>query len=345
MNTIFNHNDLGRPNGNYFALPYRQGEGDIEIISVPWDATTSYNPGTAKAPQAIINASLQVDLFDSDVDNAWEIKISNTTPDITQLNERSRGIAREIISYLEQGGASDDREISPLLNQVNEASETVNSMVYTTAKNILDKAKIAAVVGGEHSVPLGLIRAVAEKFPGTGILHIDAHADLRKAYEGFTYSHASIMYNVINEIKGISKLVQVAIRDFCEEEKNLADKNNRIVVFSDSYLKEKQYNGEPWKNQCAEIISHLPQQVYVSFDIDGLNPYLCPNTGTPVPGGLEFAQTMYLLKQLAFSGRRIVGFDLNEVSPGSSGEWDANVGARALFKLCCYTHYSNNFNR
>jgi agmatinase len=339
--TLFNPNELGRPNGNFFALPYVSGEGDIEIISVPWDVTTSYKPGTSGGPKAILDASVQIDLFDSDLENAWEMKISNTELDLRRLNTENRVVAEKIIAHLEKGGSVADSNIIYLLNQVNQSSEIVNILVYNAAKKILDKGKIAAIAGGEHSVPFGLIKAVSEKYPGTGILQIDAHADLRRAYEGFTHSHASIMYNVINELEGISKIVQVAVRDFCEEEEKLLRNNDRISTFYDSYLKDKQYEGETWKNLCAEIISHLPGNVYISFDVDGLCPHLCPGTGTPVPGGLEFEQAMYLIKQIVFSGRRIAGFDLTEVSPAFSGEWDANVGARILFKLCCYTKMSN----
>jgi agmatinase len=337
----FNPNDPGCPNGNFFALPYSTGEGEIEIISVPWDVTASYKPGTARGPKAIVDASVQVDLFDPDVEKAWEIKISTSELDLHRLNSETRSHAEKVIKYLENGGNANDRETIYIMNQVNQASEIVNVMVYNAAKNIMDRGQIAAVVGGEHSAPFGLIRAVSEKYPGTGILHIDAHADLRRAYEGFTYSHASIMYNVINELSGISKLVQVAVRDFCEEEANLLSRNEKIVTFFDSHLKSRQYEGETWHNQCTEIISHLPGNVYISFDIDGLNPCLCPGTGTPVPGGLEFEQAMYLIRQIVFSGRRIAGFDLSEVAPSDSGDWDANVGARILFKLCCYTKQTN----
>jgi agmatinase len=339
--TAFNPNELGRPNGNFFGLPHASGEGEIEISSVPWDVTTSYKPGTSAGPKAILDASLQIDLFDPDIENAWETKISNTELDLHRLNRDNRIVAEKIIKHLEDGGSLADRDIVYLLNQVNQSSEIVNIRVYNAAKSVLDRGKIAAVVGGEHSVPFGLIKAVSEQYPGTGILHIDAHADLRRAYEGFTYSHASIMYNVINELSGISKIVQLAVRDYCEEEEQLSRNNDKITTFYDHYLKEKQYEGETWQTQCAEIISHLPGNVYISFDIDGLRPHLCPNTGTPVPGGLEFEQAMYLIKQIVLSGRRIAGFDLSEVSPSVSGDWDANVGARILFKLCCYTKMSN----
>jgi len=341
MTKIFNPNEIGRPNGNYFGMPYETGEGEIEIISVPWDATTSYNRGTSKAPKAIIDASLQVDLFDPDVKNAWEIKISSNEQNLNHLNEKTGISAEKVIAHLETGGNITDKEIIPYINEVNRASDMLNAMIYNTAKSSLANGQIVAVVGGDHSVPFGLIQAVSEKYPGMGVLHIDAHADLRRAYEGFTHSHASIMYNVINKIPGISKLVQVGVRDFCEEEEFLSRTNDKIVTFYDNYLKNKQYEGVTWKRQCEEIISHLPQNVYISFDIDGLCPYLCPGTGTPVPGGLEFAETMYLIKQIAMSGKKIVGFDLCEVSPSDSNEWDANVGARVLFKLCCYTKKSN----
>jgi agmatinase len=341
MTATFNPNELGRPNGNYFALPYNRGEGDIEIISVPWDVTTSCKAGTSNGPKAIMDASLQVDLFDPDVNDAWKIKISNIELDLHRLNRDNRLVAEKIIEHLEKGGNVADRQIVHLLNQVNQSSEIVNISVYNAAKDILNKNKIAALVGGEHSVSFGLIKAISEKYPGTGILHIDAHADLRRAYEGFTYSHASIMYNVVKELDGISKIVQVAVRDFCKEEEKLSRSNDKIVTFYDSYLKDRQYEGETWKKQCDEIISHLPGNVYISFDVDGLSPHLCPGTGTPVPGGLEFEQAIYLIKQTAASGRRIAGFDLTEVSPSIPGGWDANVGARILFKLCCYTKISN----
>jgi agmatinase len=337
----FNPNELGRPNGNFFALPYKSGEGDIEIISVPWDVTTSYRAGTSAGPQAILDASVQIDLCDIDMKNAWEIKISNTTLDVQQMNRDNRIIAEQFIAHLEQGGTTDDREIVTQLNWVNQSSAMLNMLVYEASKGVLARGKIAAVLGGEHSVPFGLIRAVSETYPGTGILHIDAHSDLRRAYEGFTYSHASIMYNVINELDGISKIVQIGVRDFCEEEERLSLNNDKIVTFYDTSLKRRQYEGRTWKNQCAEIISCLPGSVYISFDIDGLSPHHCPGTGTPVPGGLEFEEVMYLIRQIVFSGRRIIGFDLTEVAPSVSGDWDANVGARILFKLCCYTVMTN----
>ncbi len=199
---------------------------------------------------------------------------------------------------------------------------------------------MVGIVGGDHSVPYGFIKALSELKPGFGILQIDAHADLRDAYEGFTFSHASIMYNAL-KLNGIKKLVQVGVRDECEDEINLVAKNELIVQYDDYLMAAAEFEGKNWGKQCVEIISKLPERVYVSFDIDGLSPEFCPNTGTPVPGGLSFQKAVYLLRKLVESGRKIIGFDVSEVAPGKD-EWDANVGARIIYKLCNLMYLSNN---
>ena len=204
---------------------------------------------------------------------------------------------------------------------------------------LLKEGKKVGLIGGDHSTPLGFIKALSNIHPEFGVLQIDAHADLRNAYEGFKYSHASIMYNVVNMIPQVKKLVQVGIRDYCDEEVQVInDSNGRIITFFDKNIKEQQYEGASWKQVCDKIIAELPQKVYVSFDIDGLDPKLCPNTGTPVPGGFEVEQVFYLFKQLHASGRELIGFDVNEVSTGiqAADNIDAIVGARVLYKLCNY---------
>ena len=191
-----------------------------------------------------------------------------------------------------------------------------------------------ALLGGDHSTPFGYFKAIAEKHGDFGILQIDAHCDLRNAYEGFIYSHASVMYNALNEIPQLKKIVQVGIRDYCEAELDFINANsNRIVTYFDKDIKEREYEGETWKQIVDEIVSNLPDKVYFSFDIDGLDPKLCPHTVTPVQGGFETEQVFYLFNKVLQSGRKLVGFDLNEVGV-SHDEWDENVGARCLFKMC-----------
>ena len=330
----FNPDNIGIPNGKFFGFPYTEEESDILLISVPWDVTTSFMPGTAQGPKAILEASMQMDLFDEEIPNAWHTKIGTIAEDseIEGLGKSTRVIAEEVIAELSAG--SSEQNLDYKIEQVNEASEKLNDYVYRVSKSILDKGKIAAVVGGEHSVPLGLIKALAEKYNEFGILHIDAHADLRDAYEGFTYSHASIMFNVLQQIPNVNALTQVGIRDFCESENKIIHGSNRVKAYSDRELSTRLFEGDTWKSVCDEIIGSLPYYVYVSFDIDGLDASLCPNTGTPVPGGLSYNQASYLLKCLANSGKKIIGFDLCEVANGGEISIDANVGARILYKLC-----------
>jgi agmatinase len=211
----------------------------------------------------------------------------------------------------------------------------VNEHVHRSVRAELERGKLVAILGGDHSAPYGAIRAVAEAHPGVGILHVDAHADLREAYEGFEHSHASIMHNVMKDLPGVARLVQVGIRDLSEaEHAAIRDSGGRIVTFFDHEIAARRFDGEAWRAQTARMIEPLPQTVYVSFDVDGLDPTLCPHTGTPVPGGLSFQEATALVAAVARSGRKIVGVDLNEVVPGPEGdEWDGNVGARLLYKM------------
>lgn len=335
--TTFNPNELGMANGKYFALPYSLDESDIALISVPWDVTTSYRPGTSDGPAAIIDASIQVDLYDANVPEAWKIKIGTVPVDksIKKQNKSLRKIAEKVIEHLENGGEYLD--VQTQLDTINKAGDHLNNLVYKSSIQLLESGKIPGVVGGDHSTPLGQIRAIGEKYDDFGILQIDAHADLRIAYEGFKYSHASILYNALNEVSQVSQLTQIGIRDFCEQEVAIIDTDPRIRCFTDIELKRNLFEGKTWKKQCEEIISSLPNNVYITIDIDGLSPDLCPNTGTPVPGGFSFREIDYLLHMLATSGKKIVGFDLCEVAPSDDNEWDANVGARILYKLCIYS--------
>ncbi len=338
----FNPNLIGIANGNYFALPVETCDAELVLLQAPWDATVSYGQGTAQGPEAIMDASLQVDLFDSSLENAWEMKMATKlAPEYIQAeNVEARKMVEHVIAELENG--EDPKSLEAICEQVNQSSQKINDYIYQESKSLLDEGKMVAVVGGEHSVPFGLIKALSEKYDSFGILHIDAHADLRDAYEGFQYSHASIMNNVLEQVKQVTALTQVAIRDYCEQENEIMQNDLRVRSFTDKEIKDELYNGKCWREICDQIISTLPENVYVSFDIDGLSPEYCPNTGTPVPGGMDFSQADYLLSRLAASGRRIIGFDLCEVAPSPESEWDANVGARMLFKLAVCTNISNS---
>jgi agmatinase len=340
----FNPNDLGNPNLNIFGLPFTEEDARLVILPVPWEVTVSYNAGTARAADHIFTASLQVDLFDVEMINVWKQGFFMRFADkkILTKSDFLRKEAELYINYIAQGDAvSDNKFMCKTLRDINEGSLFLNNWVYEQTKDLLDRGKLVAVLGGDHSTPLGFFKAIAEKHTDFGILQIDAHMDLRKAYEGFNYSHASIMYNALEEIPQIKKLVQVGIRDYCDEEYDyMCNSNGRVVTYFDRDIKEQQYEGGLWKTIVDDIVQQLPQHVFISFDIDGLNPKLCPNTGTPVHGGFEVQEIYYLFKKVIQSGRKIIGFDLNEIGV-SNNEWDENVGARILYKLCNILTASN----
>jgi agmatinase len=319
-----------------FGLPHTPEEAAVVLIPVPWEATVSYGSGTANGPAAILAASRQVDLLDRQTGRPYEAGIAMlpVPGDVRAWSDEARVLARPVI---EAGGPGDDPVLRQAAEGVNELGTRLNGWVREQASRWLDAGKLVGVVGGDHSAPFGAIAAVAERHPGVGVLHIDAHADLRQAYEGLRWSHASIMDNVLRELPAVSRIVQVGVRDYCDEEDRLIlAQADRLRTFFDPDLRQQVLDGESWNRLAGRIVAELPREVYVSFDIDGLDPALCPHTGTPVPGGLSLAEATALLRLLAQSGRRVVGFDLSEVAPGGDSEWDGNVGARLLYKLIGY---------
>jgi agmatinase len=328
MVTQFDPNAAAAKDSGIYGLPDTPDNATVVLIPVPFEATCSYGGGTVDGPQAIFEASKQVDLFDLDTGKPYEAGIAmlEGVEEVRAWNDEARALAKPII---EAGGEGDPEPVNALC-------EKMNDWVYTHARAWLKRNKLVGVVGGDHSTPFGNIRACAEQHEELGVLHLDAHADLRDAYEGFTWSHASIMFNVLERIPQVTKLVQVGIRDFSEGEHAIITGKHkaRVATFFDSALAKARDAGEPWRAQVDRIVAELPAKVYLSWDIDGLEPTLCPHTGTPVPGGLSFNQAVALLDGVARAGKRVVGLDLNEVAPGpAGGEWDGNVGARLLYKM------------
>lgn len=330
----FDPNAAAAPGAGIFGLPCSEAEAAVVLVPVPFAPTVSYGGGAERGPDAILAASHQVDLYDHQYGRAYErgIHLRAADPAIAAAHAKTRPLCRKII---DTGGAAAG---SPGLAEIDAAGELVNASVGDVVAAILAAGKVPGVLGGDHSVPFGAIAAAAARHPGLGILHVDAHADLRVAYEGFRWSHASIMDNVLREIPAVARLVQVGIRDFCEQElEAIHAADGRVLTHFDQEWSRRRFCGETFASLCDEAVAALPAEVWISFDVDGLDPALCPHTGTPVPSGLSFAEAAHLLATLAASGRRIVGFDLVEVAPAApedGDEWDANVGARLLYKLC-----------
>ena len=336
----FDPNSVGLKSNNIFGLPFTEEEAQLVLLPVPWEVTVSYRPGAARGPEKIFHAAMQVDLYDPDVIDGWKkgFYMLPIDKNIRTKSDYLRQCAELLITNMSDGGdVNGNSHLTEKLKEINDGGKMLLDWVYEMTSNLLKDGKKVGLVGGDHSTPLGFIKALGEMHDDFAILQIDAHADLRVAYEDFTYSHASIMYNVLQIVPQVTKLVQVGIRDYCDSELEIInDSKGRIHTFFDRDIKAQQYEGTTWKEICTEIVAALPKKIYISFDIDGLDPKLCPNTGTPVPGGFEAEQIFYLFRMIQSSGRQIIGFDLNEVSSGDHiGEGiDAITGARVLFKLC-----------
>jgi len=317
-----------------FGLPHTPEEAGVVLVPVPFEATVSYRAGTAGGPRAILAASTQVDLLDRETGHPFAAGIAmlDIPTEVGEWNDAARQAALPVLAA---GGPGEDPGLLEATGRVDAYGERVNDWVAERTTEWLDRERLVGIVGGDHSTPFGAIQVLAQRHPGLGILHLDAHADLRRAYGGFRWSHASIMYNVLERLPDVAGIVQVGIRDYCDEENELIrDNPSRIRTHFEADLREQLFGGETWGHLAGGIIAQLPKTVYVSIDVDGLDPTLCPSTGTPVPGGLSFSEATFLLKVLVKSGRRIIGFDLSEVAPSTDGsDWDGNVGARLLYKL------------
>ncbi|MBI5434985.1 MAG: agmatinase family protein [Planctomycetes bacterium] len=337
MSKNFDPNAAAAPDSGLFGLSSKLADAAVHVLPVPFDATASYRKGAWQGPDAIYRASKQVDLFDLATGRPYEAGIAmlDADPRVVKHNREASKLADRVIAA--GGVVAGKRELQKALARVNALGSEVNELVYRASKRVLESGKLLALVGGDHSTPFGAIRAALELHPKLGVLHFDAHADLRVAYEGFEWSHASIMENVTRRLP-LRKLVQVGIRDFCEDEHELIRASKgRIVTLFDRDWQNAKLEGRDLKQLVRAHLAELPREVYVSFDVDGLDPTLCPNTGTPVPGGLNWGDAMFWLDELARAKKRVVALDLNEVNPGSAADeedsWDAMVGARLLYRM------------
>lgn len=333
----FNINAASNPSNNIFGFPITEEEARVVILPVPWEVTVSYNAGTARASEHVFKASMQVDIFDADYPDTWKqgFYLRPADKKILMKSDYLRKEAELYIAFISRGeDLKKNAFMCKSLKDINEGGAYLNDWVFEQTRALMKRGKLVGLLGGDHSISLGYFRAIAEKHGEFGILQIDAHCDLRKSYEDFSYSHASIMYNALREIPELTRLVQVGIRDYSQDEwEYIGQSDRRVITFFDRHIKEKQYEGQTWRDIADDIIQQLPQKVFLSFDVDGLDPKQCPNTGTPVPGGFDPDQVYYLLRRMLASGRQLIGFDLVELGV-SETDWDSNVGARILLKLC-----------
>lgn len=324
-----------KKNKSLFGKTPSYEHSKLALISVPWSATASFGEGADKGPEMIASASSQMDFFSIEAEDVRDqgVFLFSSPSFLQKLNQKTRKKALPILAMEESAPGDFPKQ---KIEEINHSCQQMVKWVYGETKKIHTDGKKIGLIGGDHSCSEGAISYFNDLYKGDfGILHIDAHADLRKSYQGFDHSHASVMYNIMTHKYPPKTLVQIGVRDYCKEEYLFIKQNKTIHTFFDSEIKTALFEGKTWKSIVDSIIQHLPEKIYISVDVDGLQPHLFPNTGTPVPGGLSFEQTNYLLNKL--DQHQIIGFDLVETAAPDKKNinlWDAQTGARLLYKLC-----------
>lgn len=266
---------------------YDYSESAIIIVPVPYDETSTWMRGADKGPDAILQASVNLEFYD--VETSSEV--------------HRAGIFT----------------INPILQK--ETPEMLIDDVYYRILSILDDRKFPVLIGGNHTVSIGSIKAFSEYFDNLSVLQLDAHADLREEYEGSEFNHACTMARA----REFAPIVQVGIRSMSTGELPFAEKER---IF---YSHELYYN----KDLYGRAIDKLSENVYITIDLDVFDPSLMPSTGTPEPGGPEYFELLHFLKDV-IRKKNVVGFDVVELCPSQTNKSPDFIAAKIIYQLLSY---------
>ena len=261
------------------------------LIPVPYDKTSTWGKGAAKGPEAFLEAAKNMELYDIE----------------TGLEVYKEGIF-----------------LAPFLQVEQSPPEEMVIKVYQEVKKYLTMKKFITLIGGEHSISIGVIRAFRESFPHLSILQLDAHTDLRPTYENSSYNHACALY----EASKHHQLIQVGIRSMDISEKEHIQKGN--VFYAEQIIHQ---NNNSWVEKA--IASLKDDMVFITIDLDVLDPSIFPSTGTPEPGGLGWYEMLYFLRRV-FKEKKVVGFDMVELAPNKNDRSSDFLAAKLYYKLLTY---------
>lgn len=283
---------------NFLGLEQEYSDLDnalVAIVSAPYEHTVSYGGGTKNGPKAILDASRYVEFYDDETQRelCFEVGISTIKP-----IEFGDNVDRKALTLIQ-------RRIAALL----------------------DRGKFVVTLGGEHTISSACISAFQRRYPNLSVLQFDAHADLRDSYDGSVFSHASVMARVCEFMKP-SHLTQVGIRAICREEADFI-RERGVNTFTTSSIR-RGLHGPEW---IKSVVGTLSDEVYISFDVDGLDPSVMPSTGTPEPGGLFYHEALSIIREVVASGRTIVGFDVVELAPIRGVHHADLTAARLVYKI------------
>ena len=259
----------------------------IILIPVPYDGTSTWGKGAEKGPEAFLEASENMEMYDIETDSEVYRQGIHLTDPITE----------------------------------NSSPQAMVNEVHNITKDFIKRNKFVTLIGGEHSLSIGSIRAFNECFDNLTVLQIDAHADLRESYKGSKYNHACSVY----EANQTTNLVQVGIRSLDVIEKTLIDEDK-------TFFAHDMVNDEYWMDK---VIETMTDNVFITFDLDALDPSIMPSTGTPEPGGLFWYETLDFLKQV-FEYKNVVGFDIVELCPNKNDKSSDFLAAKLYYKMLSY---------
>ncbi len=284
-----------KKNRTYAGIPEEYSKletSKVVLIRVPYDETSTWQKGADRGPEAFLQASENMELYDIE----------------TNTEVYKHGVY--LSDYVSE----------------NASPEKMVEAVHLEVKKYINKNKFVTIFGGEHSISIGTIRAFNECFNNLTVLHIDAHADLRKEYQGSKYNHACALY----EANENTNLIQVGIRSMDVSETYVMNKDK---VFFAHDMAENEY----W---MEDVLDQLTGNVFITFDLDALDPSIMPSTGTPEPGGLFYYETLTFLKKV-FAEKNVVGFDMVELCPNPQEKSSDFLAAKLYYKMLSYKFSSN----
>jgi agmatinase len=287
---------------NFLALDKKYStleHSAIVVVPAPFENSTSYGKGTANAPKAILEASAQVEYYD---------------------NEMNKEIC------FEKGIAT----LAPL-NMKKKRAETALKELDKIVSTLIDQKKFVVTLGGEHTISIAPIKAYHRKYPNMSLLHFDAHADLRKEYQGSQFSHASAMARVCDFFPP-ERMVQVGIRALSKDEADFIRSRGVKTHYATTI-----HRAPSTTNWQENVVRHLGEQIYISFDVDYFDPAMMPATGTPEPDGFFWNETMNIFRAIRAAKKRIIGFDVVELSPIPKLHHCDLTVARLVYKMINYT--------
>ena len=271
----------------------------VVLVPVPYDRTASYGKGAASGPRAILEASTHMELYDDELD----------------VEPCTIGV-----------------HTAPPVSGNEDPPEMMAGKVEAAVARYLEMGKMPVVLGGEHSVSIGAMRAYEKAYPGLSIVQLDAHGDLRKSFEGTEYNHACVMRHFAVRIPTL----QIGIRSMCREESQFArDKNLRVIPANDFIRRPE---------EALREVDRLSGEIYLTIDVDFFDPAIMPSTGTPEPGGPGWYDTLDLIWGIC-SRKNLVGFDVTELSPSGDNVAPDFLTAKLVYKTIAYRFFAADIAR